>query len=84
MIYQNYNINNSKVERENENISIEKLLSSFKSFLLTTKSNKNQEIDKETRVNENNIQITELRRHIIDLPEFKSTTLTTTSMNVYK
>jgi hypothetical protein len=27
-------------------------------------------------VNENNIQITELRIHIIDLPDFKSTTLT--------
>ncbi len=27
-------------------------------------------------MNDNNIQITELRTHIIDLPDFKSTTLT--------
>jgi hypothetical protein len=33
-------------------------------------------------VNENNIQITELRIHIIDLPDFKSTTLT--KKKVYK
>ncbi len=33
-------------------------------------------------MNENNIQITELRIHIIDLPDFKSTTLT--KKKVYK